>query len=68
MYDSLETAARYIYRQEWRKVLIGDYAGHEVILDMWLVYEMLVPDGVWEGLFADLELERQSREARRNPH
>ena len=64
----LETAARYIYRDGWRKVLIGDDAGAESILDMWLGNEALIPDAVWEGLLADFELERQSREARRDQH
>ena len=48
--------------------MIADYAGAESVLDMWLGNEALIPDAVWEGLLADLERERQSREARCNPH
>ena len=64
----LETAARYVFREQWRKVLIVDYARNDVTLDTWLANDRLVPRLVWEELLGDLELERQYREGRRELH
>lgn len=65
----LEQAARRAYGDaNWRQILIGDFARDDATLAAWLANEDLVPDAVWDELLSDMELERQYRAPRRDPH